>query len=693
MPTPTVTEVEEFKVDIDASEEFVNSSDLTFNTRLGGTKQTINGLSFNAATGTVTTFSAASQYTLLTEWVDEGGIIFRPKPSALPIGPAVFDIDDWFVAQNPAPTTYATADALRLASPNASINTITLEAYHAWTPGVDEPKGRANWARNGTGTPSTFNADGSIVDALGGRWEVSEEVIACPMLGATGDGIANDTVAMLAFYTRCVFNEQAGHIPAGTYKIDLGALVLDNAHIETRFPNITTDGHELVTFTNSADIDAAFLTFKNGTATSGAGKFWEGGSHGGVKFQRVVGSAANTNQHGLVLSGFNNTKFGLMGSTSIGGHGIFMPQNLYLGNNPDPYHIASCKFGGVEHLFSGGYAFYNDNFVGMSLCEIDFLRVIESGGVFHGMGAGNILKAVSAGSNAGWGIGDDTSAAGGASSRFRIFAAEFDDQQYGIQAGRAANSDFDGVRFVHRYRFGPLNPAGAYWPEVAVNIGSVSAHDLNFEIIHRIESGGAKIDVGDFVDYNSSGNISNVKIYNRVIDNAAFGFTSSDQYSNYSQSALVRQTEFSGRDIINNLGENISLARAPTSYAIPSSGFGSSVVEFSTTLRDTYSNYDSGTYTYTAPSNGVYTINARLNVNLTAGQRVRVGTLLNSGGQGGFYYYAPVTGVNTVIYNYSVIASIGDSIQITADNNSGGALNLTTILGSSDNILSVERSE
>lgn len=517
------------------------------------------------------------------------------------------------------------------------------------------------------------------------------DTLTSEQMGAIGDEVANDTQALKAFFDYCIANEQRGFINAGTYLIDLGVLSFDNNHVSTPFPIINTAGKDLVIFTNSADDNAFYMSFTNGTATTGAGKFWEGGYLGGITFKRSIGSGINTSQHGLVLNGCDYTEFGLLGAEDLGGNGIEIKRNLFGGNNPDPYHVNGCVFAGIEANRCAGYAFFNDNFVALSLCSIGQIRAIENGGVFFGMGASCSIDKISAGSNAGWLIGDETSGLGGASSRFSIGSYEADDQEFGINANRVIDSDFGLGRFVHRYNFGPKNPSGGYWPRKAIDIGTTSSSNISITAIHRIETGGAKIDLGDFTLFNGTANTTATSIYYKVLDNAAFGIDDTDLYTNYNASNTVFMSRDAGLTIIDSIGDNSLLARAPTTYAIPDGGFGTNVVEFSTELKDQSNNYDPVTFQYTVREAGLYDIRAQLNINLTAGQRLRLGVIKNGAVISGSNNYSTATGIETFFYEYRSDLIVGDVISITADNDSGGAVNLSIITGPNDNYLAINR--
>lgn len=134
MPELTVQDCVDGKQDLDSIEGFVNSSDATVSTRLGGNKPTYSALVGRISHGDITTYSAATTYTEITDWVEESGIVYRPIPSQLPIGPESFDSAKWEVAAgyklgdrlHPSVDNYAQLRALSSAGiPDGTVITVT----------------------------------------------------------------------------------------------------------------------------------------------------------------------------------------------------------------------------------------------------------------------------------------------------------------------------------------------------------------------------------------------------------------------------------------------------------------------------------------------------------------------------------------------------------------------------------------
>ncbi len=437
--------------------------------------------------------------------------------------------------------------------------------------------------------------------------------------GCDNTGATNCTTAMKAFFDAAIISGR-GHIPQGDYLITAGVLVFDNNHVDTLWPTITTDGYEAVTFLRADNTNAPMITLSNGTAVSGAGKFWLGGALGGITFSQN-GKTKASSQHGLSLRGCNAIKFGHMRVNDGGGSCIYLPETLYSGNNPDPYHVGACKFEGIEANRCDGFGLDNRNWVGLTTCEIDYLRVIEcNGGGWYGLGAGNVLHVASMGTVKGWAFDDGTASAstGGSPSRAFVDVAELDDVQNGFRLNKTSISSFSGIRFVHRYNFNAsYNPGEGYWPRIAVSIGggtSPNIAQIQMSMIHRIEAGGTKPDMGVFVDLHSAGgNIVAVGVDQRILDNAGFGFADTDLFANVStnSTALLTRDRKPINDVMTKVG---ALVRGAGGTAVGTAGYGSltAKIAFATELYDKGGYYDSANSWFTVPYSGLYRVSGRI---------------------------------------------------------------------------------
>ncbi len=462
------------------------------------------------------------------------------------------------------------------------------------------------------------NATGAI-DSTADEKLNAQPLDAVTDFGCDPTGATNSTTAMKAFFDAAIINGR-GHIPRGDYLITAGVLVFDNGHVDTLWPTITTDGYEAVTFLRADATNAPMITLSNGTAVSGAGKFWLGGHLGGITFSQN-GKAQATSQHGLSLRGCNAIRFGHMRLNDAGGSCIYLPETLYATNNPDPYHVGACQFEGIEANRCVGMGLENRNWVGLTLNKIAYLRVIEcQGGGWYGLGAGNEVELISMGTVKGWAVDDGTATAstGGSPSRATIGVAELDDVQNGIRLNKTSISGFGGIRFVHRHNFNATyNPGEGYWPRTAISIGggtSPSVAQIQMDVIHRIEAGGTKPAMGVFVNLHSAGgNIVALNVDQRILDNAGFGFADADLFTgdNANTVALLTRDRKPIRDLMIKVG---ALVRAAAGTTIGTTGYGAigAKVIFATELYDRGAYYDSTNGWFTVPYSGLYRLSGRI---------------------------------------------------------------------------------
>lgn len=502
--------------------------------------------------------------------------------------------------------------------------------------------------------------------------------------GCDPTGLTNSTVAMKAFFDYCIANGAAGHIPAGTYLITEGQLVFDNGFVAAAWPYITTDGYDNVTFVAAGLVDAPFITILNGVADSNVGKYWNGGSLGGITFEDNTG-LTNTNRHGLSLAGIWGTKFGWMRGQDLGGDLIHIPEKLFSVTNPDPYAVTFCNFDGIE-ANSCQFALHNLNFLGFNGCYIEALRVIACrGGGFHGFGTNNAVNIVSMGSIAGWAFDDGTnvSATGGAPLRLIVNQAELDDVQFGIRVNRMRLFEFKQIRFVHRYNFSALNPSGGYWPRIAVDLAggaSAATSEGYLNLFHRIEAGGTKPDMGVFIQGNSSPNAQNITIDQRIFDNAALGFVDSDLFTSISANANSLVFRNAGRIIFDNTVFAAALVRSSTADTIPNTGFpgAAAKITFSTKLSDKGGYYDTANSWLTVPYTGLYRLTGKTCLAVAVGTRVRIGFAKDVASVVSTVIAKQKYQNNAAATHYEITGLVqlnaGDRVFFVADQNTAGAV-------------------
>lgn len=508
--------------------------------------------------------------------------------------------------------------------------------------------------------------------------------------GADPTGGGNSTVALFNFFIDCLAGVP-GHIPQGVYTVDLGVLDFDNGHIDTPFLNVTTDGPLGTIFQNSADIDAPFLKFTNGVALSGAGQYWFGGYLGGIGFKRVVGSAVNTAQHGLVLRGFQNTNFGLMRGDDLGGDAVHIEQQLFGGTNPDPYHVIGCRFDGFFSV-NCEWALNNQNFVGFSFNEIGYVLANQnrSGGWF-GIGSGNFVERYGVSNSLGWAIDDVQVSTGGSSSRLVIEVAEFDNPENGVRLNLIQQVEIKFLRVIHRFQSG-LNTDPDYWPRSCFDFGSLLAanvSDVTISAFHRIEAGGVLANLGSLANFNNNSNVNTVSIDHRIADNGGLGVTDADLFDALNSGFLGNTIKNRGRLVADRSVKIGAYVGATSAQTVPNSGIGTAGarIAFPTELYDGFGYYSTVSNEFTVPYDGLYRLSGALNLALPVGTRLRMEFTRDRSG-----VLAPVIAKayysgNAAAQAYSMEGTVlllaGDKVSMLADQNTAGAINLSVVRGAS----------
>lgn len=504
-----------------------------------------------------------------------------------------------------------------------------------------------------------------------------QDLINAKDFGVIGDGVINDTAALLSFYEECINTGRPGYIPAGTYLITEGVLIFNTPFVDAIWPDIFTAGHQAVIFVQAGITNAPMLRWTNGTATSGAGRYWRGGSHGGITI-RPGSAPATPGRHGIALRGIWGTTFGWIRCENIGGSAVWIEPLLYAGNNPDPYAVTFCNFAGIEANRCKLYGLQNENYVGFNFCTLQVLRVIEcEGGGWFGIGSGNTLNFASMGTVKGWAIDDGNNAAatGGASSKTYINLCELDDVQNGFRINRASNLKVNVARFVHRYNFNPaFNPGEGYWPrkclQVAAGVAS-SVINICMEFLHRVETGGLKVNMGSFSDFSGSAAILNFKLDHRVIDNAGFGFTDTDLFTGLNVNGTVNLTR-DGTRIADTFIKPYGRAGATAATVVLNSNYTITKVQFPTEDSDRNNLYN-GTDTFTVPFSGPYRIQVKLCLAMAAGTRVRLSVVKNASIVSNVNDFAVTASAQHYTLSDTVNCIQGDILWVTADQNTATA--------------------
>ena len=467
--------------------------------------------------------------------------------------------------------------------------------------------------------------------------------------GCDNTGATNTTTALLAFYNACIATGIPGFIEAGTYKITPGVLKFYNGGAAKTWPEISTAGTYATLFVGdtATNVNAPYFEWTSVTSNGDHGAtwpgnaYWYGGSHGGFTITDSSGQTA-ANRSGISLCATWALRFGYVIGNNMPGSTVTQPKNTINTTNPDPFATSYTRFEGIEGNYNKGWVFYSTAGVGIDSWFVDKIRAVRcESGVWYGIGQGCTLRDWSVGSCAGWAFDDGTQDGSTVVNRLNVEICEFDDVQYGIRLNKTSLSNFDKIRFNHRYNFSPLNPSGGYWPRTCIDTGaSGTSTNVNnvvlSNITNRIEAGGVLANLGYFVNWNNSGNIGNIIIEPTYSDNGGLGVQQSwlAGINIPSSGASPLQVTYRSKPLINQL-DTCQVFYAGQPY-IPSSTFGGSAtaVQFTATISGT-------TLTVTAVASGTLGIGQCVyGTNISDGTQI---TALGSGSGGAGTYTVSIS--------------------------------------------------
>jgi hypothetical protein len=525
------------------------------------------------------------------------------------------------------------------------------------------------------------SATGAVTSTAKKKFEESYDAI--NDFGADNTGATNTTTALLNFYNACISTGKSGKIRAGTYKVTTGVLVFDNGFVDKAWPDIETDGHYATIFQidSVTETNDPVLTWKNGTATSGVGKYWNGGSHGGLHIKGSGTGTAMTSQHHISLTGTWGIRFGWMKSTSCKGNSFHCPQALYAGTNPDPYANSFTHFDCIESNFSAGYGFYNGNYVGMDSWYVANVRIIQPAlGGWYGIGSGNIINNWSVANVTGWSFDDGTyvAATGGAPQRNYIDIMELDNCQYGIRLNRSTRTKITGVRIPTRFQTTP-NVAALYWPLIGVDIAggtSPSVNQLDIDVQWRVEAGGVLANLGTYIQTTPSGQFNATIDW---LDNGTLGITESNFLSKCTlrqdvPNYITRKT----KPLYDSRDRAFSFARGSAATTVINSGYGTStsVLAMPTQLSglsSASSIYNTGTYAFTAPRTGWYQVELSIPLTVAAGTKVRLGVWDGASVLAHSDQYSPTANSQSYTLTATILLNQGNVIYAIGNQNTATA--------------------
>lgn len=517
------------------------------------------------------------------------------------------------------------------------------------------------------------------------------DMVSAADFGAIGNGIANDTVPLKNFFAACMAGKR-GYLGAGTYMVDEGEIVIQPiSNVDTPGFYVETAGYSATILKGRGTTQAPLITIQNLTQTSGAGKFIKGGYLGDIGFDGSSQPGGWSNSHALSLRGLDGWEFGYIYAVSLKGDLLHIPQNLYGGNNPDPYHVAFCTFRGLQSNFGNGWVLNNDNFVGFTSNEVFNVAcygTVSGAGAIRSCGAGNIYKKISVGTCWGWAIEVYNGSAGGRMSREEFQIAELDDPEYGIYVYNGDQAIFDQIRIVHRYHAGV-----GYWPRESLRLSDASNPALSnttFDITHRIEAGGVIGDLGGFLRCQDSNAITGCEVIYRIVDNAGFGITNATllagaTINNLADIRVLSSIQGDRTVIYDSQAKPVAFVTLNASATIPSGGFATISNKISTTgeVYDRRNNFNTSTSSYTVPVTGLYIFSCSVSVSgVASGTLFRFG-LFNETTSSIVKYFAQETdSTGKVVFTGTgmILLTAGDIVSLNADNNSGSAVPINTVI-------------
>lgn len=499
--------------------------------------------------------------------------------------------------------------------------------------------------------------------------------------GCSGDDQADDSAPMLAFFRHCIETGAEGFIPAGTYRIAWGTLLFRSGARDRPWPVIRTAGSDFVILKGIGTADAPMIEINNRAADGRAttitnDEVWAGGELGGftvVPERRQNGAAS---RHALRLSGIQQLSVGPIVAADLQGSALHVPREItsdMTPHNPDPFHVYACRFAYVAALRCDGWAVLNENGVGLTHCRFDAVRAISTaGGGFFGIGGGNMVGALSAGSCRGWALDDGGQEIPAAAATFLLETAEIDDCEFGIRLNRVHQCEIARTRIVHRLDY--AGRANGMYPRIALSLGggrNPRVTDIRIDVEHRFDDHnpdgiGVLVDLGD-----NAGTLVNVNI-----DLSLRGGGIEDRRivhrAGSSNQVRVRRD---GRVILDSLPKRLASAAADGATILPNAGFGTggSILAFRRKRFDPSDDYDAGRQAFVVPYTGKLWVMITVPVDVPVGTAIRLAILLERGGEMFMPTMRRFTNAGTGVHHYQLVQILdvveGDVIHAAGDQN------------------------
>lgn len=530
-------------------------------------------------------------------------------------------------------------------------------------------------------TVPALAASPSLAAGANDRRAVAPRADAQLDFGCSGDGRADDSAPMLAFFRHCIETGAEGFIPAGTYRIAWGVLLFRSGGRDRPWPVIRTAGSDFVILKGIGTTDAPMIEINNRTAdgrvtTITNDKVWAGGELGGFTVVPERRQHGATNRHALRLSGIQQLTVGPIVAADLQGSALHIPRETtrdVTPSNPDPFHVYACRFAYVAALRCDGWAVLNENGVGLTHCRFDAVRAISTiGGGFFGVGGGNVVGALSTGSCKGWALDDGGQESEIGAATFLLETAEIDDCEFGIRLNHIHQSDIARARIVHRLDY--AGRTDGMYPRTALSLGggrNPRVTDIRIDVEHRFDNHHPDR-AGILVDFNdNAGTLVNVDIDlslrgggiedNRIVHRMG----SSNQ-------ARIRRD---GRVIVDSLPRRVASAAADGMTVLPNTGFGTagSILAFRRKRFDSSDDYDVDRQAFVVPYTGKLWVMLTVPLDVPVGTVIRLAILLRRNGEMSMPTMRRFTHAGIGVHHYQLVQIIdvlaGDVIHAAGDQN------------------------
>jgi len=286
--------------------------------------------------------------------------------------------------------------------------------------------------------------------------------------GAVGDGVTNDTAALVKMLAHMQDQGKPGHISGGRYLVRPGALewTFSNTPVVASpgpaGPTLYTAG--TVTLVSDGTVDAPLLSIHNDPAAGG--RWVHGGHVGALSFEDTSVGGVNDHRYGLELYGVECMHFGVMASTNGLRRDLIHLKSIGDAVTADRWHVYDCDFDGAIMWNAPGYAFRSD-VVSQVFCYSRIRQLLAAFcyGAFRGAGAGVQIDGI--GANYCTSAAVDIRPDQGTVQGFNVDFMELDANQLNLRIAGMQHVKFGMIRHIYR---NDVNTGSVMWPVIAVQL-------------------------------------------------------------------------------------------------------------------------------------------------------------------------------------------------------------------------------